>query len=211
MARSTVRELRWRRLSISRVARLQRRGSGRERWARVSFDPGVWSVRVAGGIVFARCTFAVVLAPGFGAWRRSFWCRRRRLLCISCATTSRMGRPRGPSCSARGTRICIRWCHGLSGWSRWRLVGSCGRWGARWLGSGRCRGSRFRSWGCGLPVPRLWSRSSRRRSFLEGLLATGHPAGLAGIFGFGGWWSIPGRSLCWSCAGGGVSRRPVGP
>jgi hypothetical protein len=26
---------------------------------------------------------------------------------------------------------------------------------------------------------------------LEGLFATGHPAGLAGIFGYGGWWSIP--------------------
>ena len=29
------------------------------------------------------------------------------------------------------------------------------------------------------------------QEFLEGLFATGHPAGLAGIFGFGGWWSIP--------------------
>jgi hypothetical protein len=29
------------------------------------------------------------------------------------------------------------------------------------------------------------------QEFLEGLTATGHPAGLAGIFGFGGWWSIP--------------------
>ena len=29
------------------------------------------------------------------------------------------------------------------------------------------------------------------QEFLEGLLATGHPAGLAGVFGFGGWWSIP--------------------
>lgn len=29
------------------------------------------------------------------------------------------------------------------------------------------------------------------QEFLEGLLATGHPAGLAGIFGFGGTWSIP--------------------
>jgi cytochrome bd-type quinol oxidase subunit 2 len=29
------------------------------------------------------------------------------------------------------------------------------------------------------------------QEFLEGLLAVGHPAGLAGIFGFGGWWSIP--------------------
>lgn len=29
------------------------------------------------------------------------------------------------------------------------------------------------------------------QEFLEGLLATGHPAGLVGIFGFGGWWAIP--------------------
>jgi hypothetical protein len=26
---------------------------------------------------------------------------------------------------------------------------------------------------------------------LEGLFLTGHPAGLAGIFGYGGWWAIP--------------------
>ena len=26
---------------------------------------------------------------------------------------------------------------------------------------------------------------------LEGLFATGHPGGLAGIFAYGGWWSIP--------------------
>jgi hypothetical protein len=30
---------------------------------------------------------------------------------------------------------------------------------------------------------------------LEGLFATGHPSGLAGIFGYGGWWSIP-AALC---------------
>ncbi len=29
------------------------------------------------------------------------------------------------------------------------------------------------------------------QEFLEGMLATGHPGGLAGIFGYGGWWSIP--------------------
>jgi hypothetical protein len=29
------------------------------------------------------------------------------------------------------------------------------------------------------------------QEFLEGLFAAGHPAGLAGIFGYGGWWSIP--------------------
>jgi hypothetical protein len=29
------------------------------------------------------------------------------------------------------------------------------------------------------------------QELLEGLLATGHPAGLAGVFGYGGWWSLP--------------------
>jgi hypothetical protein len=33
------------------------------------------------------------------------------------------------------------------------------------------------------------------QEFLEGLFATGHPAGLTGIFGYGGWWAIP-ASLC---------------
>ncbi len=29
------------------------------------------------------------------------------------------------------------------------------------------------------------------QEFLEGLFATGHPAGPVGVFGYGGWWSIP--------------------
>lgn len=29
------------------------------------------------------------------------------------------------------------------------------------------------------------------QEFLEGLFATGHPTGIEGIFGFGGWWAIP--------------------
>jgi len=29
------------------------------------------------------------------------------------------------------------------------------------------------------------------QEFLEGLFATGHPGGLVGIFGYGGWWSLP--------------------
>jgi len=29
------------------------------------------------------------------------------------------------------------------------------------------------------------------QEFLEGLVANGHPGGVAGIFGYGGWWSIP--------------------
>ena len=30
---------------------------------------------------------------------------------------------------------------------------------------------------------------------LEGLFATGHPGGVAGIFGYGGWWAVP-VSMC---------------
>ena len=48
------------------------------------------------------------------------------------------------------------------------------------------------------------------QEFLEGLFATGHPTGLVGIFGFGGWWSIPGGVMRRAGARGGVSRRPVG-
>lgn len=33
------------------------------------------------------------------------------------------------------------------------------------------------------------------QEFLEGLFATGHPSGLVGIFGYGGWWAIP-AALC---------------
>ena len=29
------------------------------------------------------------------------------------------------------------------------------------------------------------------QEFLEGLFATGHPGGLAGVFGYGGWWAVP--------------------
>ena len=29
------------------------------------------------------------------------------------------------------------------------------------------------------------------QELLEGLFATGHPAGIAGIFGYGGWWAVP--------------------
>ncbi len=29
------------------------------------------------------------------------------------------------------------------------------------------------------------------QEFLEGLFVAGHPGGLAGIFGFGGWWAVP--------------------
>ncbi len=33
------------------------------------------------------------------------------------------------------------------------------------------------------------------QELLEGMFVTGHPAGLVGVFGYGGWWAIP-ASLC---------------
>ncbi len=57
---------------------------------------------------------------------------------------------------------------------------------------GRCSVSRFTLsfvglWlVCALSLVIVYSS----QEFLEGLFATGHPAGLVGIFGFGGWWSI---------------------
>ncbi len=62
-----------------------------------------------------------------------------------------------------------------------------------------------RAFGGGVSVPRytlsfaaLWLLCATclvgiytMQEFLEGLFATGHPGGLVGIFGYGGWWSIP--------------------
>jgi hypothetical protein len=49
-----------------------------------------------------------------------------------------------------------------------------------------------------LSLAALWAACSAcllaiyvSQELIEGLFATGHPAGLAGIFGYGGWWSIP--------------------
>ena len=48
------------------------------------------------------------------------------------------------------------------------------------------------------------------QELLEGLFATGHPAGLAGVFGYGGWWSIPAAIAVGLVHRGRVPRRPLG-
>lgn len=40
---------------------------------------------------------------------------------------------------------------------------------------------------CGLALVGIYVS----QEFLEGFLIAGHPAGLIGVFGYGGWWSIP--------------------
>lgn len=63
---------------------------------------------------------------------------------------------------------------------------------------GRAMGGQRSVSGYSLSLAALWAVCSVcllsiyvTQEFLEGLFATGHPAGLAGVFGYGGWWSIP--------------------
>ena len=70
--------------------------------------------------------------------------------------------------------------------------------GAFLLALGRAFGGQRTPARYGLSFAALWLTCAASlvaiygtQEFLEGLLATGHPAGLVGIFGFGGWWSIP--------------------
>ena len=49
------------------------------------------------------------------------------------------------------------------------------------------------------------------QEFLEGLFATGHPAGLVGIFGFGGWWAIPAAACVGLVLAADLPRCALGP
>jgi hypothetical protein len=77
---------------------------------------------------------------------------------------------------------------------------------AIWLGAlvGRlARAWRFAETDSGPPAGRrVWLAASLAlvaiyagQELLEGLLATGHPAGLSGVFGGGGWWALPAAVL----------------
>jgi hypothetical protein len=63
---------------------------------------------------------------------------------------------------------------------------------------GRAVAGRRSAAGRGLSIFTLWLACAAcllaiycTQEFLEGLFATGHPTGIAGIFGFGGLWAIP--------------------
>jgi hypothetical protein len=67
---------------------------------------------------------------------------------------------------------------------------------------GRAFAGRTTARGYGTTLLGLWLTCSAAlvaificQEFLEGVFLTGHPAGLQGIFGFGGWWAVP-ASLC---------------
>jgi hypothetical protein len=79
-------------------------------------------------------------------------------------------------------------------WIVMLLAGALG-----WFLTRLARASRFGSdGGKARPFLRLWTTTGSGlvgiyavQEFLEGVLAEGHPAGLAGIFGHGGWWAFP--------------------
>jgi hypothetical protein len=72
-----------------------------------------------------------------------------------------------------------------------------------WFLTRLARASRFGSDGVkARPFLRLWTTTGSGllgiyalQEFLEGLLAEGHPAGLVGIVGHGGWWAVPAAAV----------------
>jgi hypothetical protein len=79
-------------------------------------------------------------------------------------------------------------------WIVMLLAGALG-----WFLTRLARASRFGSDGVkARPFLRLWATTGSGlvgiyalQEFFEGLFAEGHPTGLAGIFGHGGWWAVP--------------------
>lgn len=79
-------------------------------------------------------------------------------------------------------------------WIVMLLAGALG-----WFLTRLARASRFGSDGVkARPFLWLWTTTGSGllgiyavQEFLEGVLAEGHPAGLAGILGHGGWWAVP--------------------
>jgi hypothetical protein len=80
----------------------------------------------------------------------------------------------------------------------WIVVGLAGAVGAFLSALGRAMNGQTSAPRYGISLVALWLVCAAGlvaiyagQEFLEGLLATGHTAGLAGIFGYGGWWAIP--------------------
>ena len=204
------------RLRPGRQLLLQAQPSSQRNAAEDCSDPRIaqarvsWSVRVA-GVLFSRdarspCSWCP-LAPGAGGFDAGGGVR-----CASVAVLPRVRVGRGSRVAADGALVSAfggavdRRC-----WSRWRLAGFCGRWGARWRAAVPASVRGFVPGAVGCLCSASLVAIFATQEFLEGLLATGIRRDWSGIFGFGGWWSIPAPAVCWSGAGGGVPRRPVGP
>lgn len=105
----------------------------------------------------------------------------------------------GPSAGIELQRQGHSYLHSLAPWIVVALAWAVG---AFLSGLGRALSGHTTVPRYGLSLAALWMVCATSlvaiysgQEFLEGLLTTGHPAGLAGIFGYGGWWAIP-AALC---------------
>lgn len=105
----------------------------------------------------------------------------------------------GNGASAELARQGHSYLHSLAPWIVLLLGVAAGSflWAAGRALAGQTSAPRY-----GLSLAGLWLACSlclvaiyTAQEFLEGLFATGHAAGLAGIFGYGGWWAVP-AALC---------------
>ena len=165
--------------------------------------------RPTGSTVSGSCVVPAGPDSGRGClWRRS--CQSPLWWCISCATSSRSGRRAAPSLPTRATPTWTRSLHGLCCSLLSELArssdGSVERGApARRMVGGTAALSAFRSGAFALVL--IYAG----QEFLEGLLAAGHPTGLQGIFGDGGWWRCRRlwRLVRYSrCSFEGAGRRP---
>jgi hypothetical protein len=68
------------------------------------------------------------------------------------------------------------------------MLHRAGRACARYASPAACSASFLALWlGCALALVAIFTC----QELLEGVWATGHPVGLAGVFGYGGWWALP--------------------
>ena len=110
---------------------------------------------------------------------------------ISCGSCSRSAPAPAPSCSEPGHS----YLHSVVPWIVLLIALSVG---AFLRAAGRALAGHRSLPRYTLLLAGMWALCSTAlvaiyvsQEFLEGLFATGHPGGLAGIFAYGGWWSIP--------------------
>ena len=128
---------------------------------------------------------------GPAGWPRSRSCLPPHWRCTSCATSSPSGPREAASSPRAATPTCTRSRPGSSSCWRWApgaFVGALGR-AFRSGEAGTC--SRRGLLGLWLSATLALVLIYASQEFLEGLFAAGHPAGLQGIFGDGGWLSLP--------------------
>lgn len=101
----------------------------------------------------------------------------------------------GPAASSELQRQGHSYLHSIAPWIVVALAWAVG---AFLSAMGRAMSGQRSAPRYGLSLLALWVVSAASlvviyggQEFLEGLLATGHPAGIGGIFGYGGWWAVP--------------------